>query len=460
MSVSTEVTTAPLTWGQRAIWKAVEAMAPDDHSLNVRRVLTVPAQRRLTPADATTALQRLVAHHAALRTRIRPLDGAADGELHQVLGPPGPLNVQLLDVPAEPDAPTRRLTEVHHVVEAPPGMAEATDELLRRVAMSSFDYPVELPLRAALVTVNGAVRLLVLVLSHVAADHHAAERIVRDLRLLLARGELSAPAGLPAMELARREQADGRRAERALRYWSDAYRRLPAEQFRPVAPAADPPFQEVQLISPALHRASLLLAARHQVSPATVLLAATSVVIGGLTGAGTCGLVTMVHNRFQSGHADIVAPMSQLGLFVLDVPGPDDPAGLHELLPRAWRQALAAYRYAYYDQTGLDRALAASGRGGGGQVDPYCCFNDIRRGGDVPAQTGPVDPDGLRALLAQSRLVPKLLDGFNWHCYIEVRDRPGALGYAVQSDTRYLPPAGLERFALAVERYVVEAALT
>ncbi|MFD0889811.1 hypothetical protein ACFQ08_35170, partial [Streptosporangium algeriense] len=63
--------TAPLTWGQRAIWDAIRKTAPDDHYFNFGRVLAVPRRARpLTVARAAEVLGALVERHESLRTRM------------------------------------------------------------------------------------------------------------------------------------------------------------------------------------------------------------------------------------------------------------------------------------------------------------------------------------------------------------------------------------------------------
>jgi hypothetical protein len=278
-------------------------------------------------------------------------------------------------------------------------------------------------------------------------DWYAAELLVRETRLLLARGSAPVHSGLSPVDLAHRERASGRRTERAVGHWLSAYRRMPDELFTVDGPA--PRFQEVCLTSRALGPAAAVVAARHGVSTSCVLLAATAAMVARFTGHPTCGLLTVVHNRFQPGHEHIVAPMNQLALVVLDT---GDAPALDRLVPEAWRAALTAYRHAYYDQEALDRALAAAGRGGGLDVDPYCLFNDVRTAGEAEPPNAPEWP-------VDSAVAVREMDTLNWRCYVEVRDAPGGLALVVQADTRALPPDRLESFARQLELTVVESAM-
>ena len=46
---------APLSWGQWAIWDAIQKMAPDDHYFNFGRVLAVPKRARPLTVERAAA---------------------------------------------------------------------------------------------------------------------------------------------------------------------------------------------------------------------------------------------------------------------------------------------------------------------------------------------------------------------------------------------------------------------
>ena len=459
---------APLTWGQAAIWKAVESVAPDDHWLNVRRVIVVPGRRAVRIPELRTAVGRLVTRHEALRTLIQP---AGAGPV-QVVVPAGQLEIAMVevDVDVDPGATPRRLIELNDSVCAPPVLADATDAMLCRLAGERFDYATAWPLRVGAVVdgPSGLVRHVVLVFSHVAVDWHAAEQVVRDLRMLLARGVLPTRDALRPLELAAREQTAGRRTERAVAHWLRAYQRIPTEPFPLTLPAAQPRYRQAILTSPALRTAVPLVAARHAMSTSTVLLAATAAVIGAATGHGACGLLTIGSNRFQAGHGSVIAPMNQLALIALDLAGVglDDPACLDTLVPVAWRAALEAYQHGYYDQVALDLALAGAGHDPGDvTVAPFCCFNDLRADGDRALPAGLAEPlpvadrSRLRLALRDTTVDWLSMASFNWRFYLEVRSAPGALGLVLTADTMAMPPERLERLLRQLELLVVESAL-
>jgi hypothetical protein len=178
-------------------------------------------------------------------------------------------------------------------------------------------------------------------------------------------------------------------------------------------------------------------------------MAATAALIGRWTGHPRVAVHTLVHNRFRPGHADIVGTLVMQGLLVLDTSG--DPA-LEELVPRTRHAALRAYRGAYYDPRDRDAATAELSRLRGAEVDPHCCFNDVRLSGDeAPPRAGPEAPQ----IRAQEH--PALM-----HCRfcVELHDTPDGLGVLLTADTRYLPPPSMRAFLVELSESVRRATTT
>jgi len=422
---------APLTWGQRAVWKSVVEFT--DHSwLNFRRVLAVPRRAGADVASVGRTIAALMSRHGSLRTRLR----LVDGERRQVASSRGRLPVIL--VPAGDDD-------------------EATAHAWRdRLGSVPYDFAEEWPLRIGFVVVDDRVRYVVVVISHAAADLHACEILVRDLRLLLLRGSVPTPPGLQSLDVARREAGDARHSERAVALWMREYARLPESMFPAVGPPLAPRFRRAQLESPAVNAAARLIAARHEVSTSTVLLAATATLVARWTGHDVCGVFTMSNNRFPTGYADAISKLNQLGLFVIDLA---DRPTFAEIVPRTWQGALRAYQHAYYDPTEMDAALRRAGRPCGSGLEPWCYFNDLRLPDTDLASEQPLDEAALRASLTDSRLHwPETLERFAWRFRLQVMDVPGAIGLSLTTDTSYLPPPEAERFLREFEALVVNAA--
>lgn len=428
--------TAPLSWGQQAMWRSPADIAGQGIFLNLRRSVSVSPRARADVPTVAAALGTLLSRHESLRTRIRPVDGRPG----QVAEATGELPLLVVDGSGDPD-----------------DGATTNLALMDRLGTTPFDHAEEWPLRTALVVVDGRVRHVVIVFSHSTVDFHAAEIVLRDLRQLLLRGSVSAPPGLQSIDVTRRELATERhRSDRSVAHWSNGFRRLPASMFDPVGPLLDPPYRQALLTSEALDLASRLVATRHQVSTSTVLLAATAALVAARQGTDTCGVLTMANNRFQPGYGGAVAKLNQIGLCVIDLADRPDFAAL---LPRTTAAALDAYRYAYYDPLALDRAMAELGHNPRTVLEPYCYLNDIR----LPRHPGfvgpPPDETAVRTALGDTTI--NWVDSptmFLWRCRLQVVDVPGGLGIVLTANTRYLPPPHAEALLLDLEALVVEAA--
>ncbi|WP_395297456.1 condensation domain-containing protein [Kitasatospora hibisci] len=359
----------PLTWGQRAIWHAIGRTAPNDHYFNLARVLPLAERGAGVPEERfTAAVAALVARHEALRTRL----DVADGEPRQRLHDTGRLDVAVAD---EPDSDRT---------------GRAAAELLARLAGTRFDYRGEWPVRIGAVRSGGLVTHAVLALCHLAADGHGAELLVRDLRLLIRRGAAGRPCTDTPLDLAREQHgpAGRRRGEAALARWEAAFRRMPPTMFpRPVAEPRSPRFWTGRLVSRALGRATDTLAAAHGVSGSTVLLAGCAVLVAADQGHPLATVLPIAGNRAVRDHRELVGTLSQDALFVLDLP-PDARTTFPDLLPVAWRAALAGYRAAAYHPSAWEELRERVGRERGTEVHPYCCFNDMRLV-DRPLPDGP-----------------------------------------------------------------------
>src|SRR5689334_7600087 len=126
--------TAPLTWGQRSMWNAIQQIAPGDNLMNVGRQLVVPARCRLEPPAVAAALGQLIERHESLRTLIRP--GTPEAEPEQILVRTGQLGVEVLHC-------------------EPADAAALAVEAEKRLFATRFDYASEFPVRAALVVADG-----------------------------------------------------------------------------------------------------------------------------------------------------------------------------------------------------------------------------------------------------------------------------------------------------------------
>ncbi|GIH21790.1 hypothetical protein Aph01nite_01000 [Acrocarpospora phusangensis] len=403
--------TGELAWGQRSIWGAITHVGPAaDRYFNFSRVVPVP--RGAPAADVATVVRALgvvVARHDSLRTRVRR---DAGGEPYQVVGGGGEIPVEIVESAAE----------------------------VERLEGLRFEFAEDWPLRAALVVADDRVREVLLVFCHVAADGYAADLVVRDLRLTLLRG---APPGEPEQLrdlVAAQSGPDVSRSERALDFWVAQSLGGPLLD-RPLPAAEGPRYQRAVIFSPAMDRASRVLAQRHGVNGSTILLVAACALVGRAAGRPRSAMTPLVNNRFLARHSEVVTSLAQLGLLVVD----SGPADFNELMAGARAAALRAYRHAYYDQAALNARL------GGG--DPLCCFNDQRSaettGVPIPAGTG----SGETVVEPESGL-----DELNCRFCVHVTGDPGQLKIMVTADTRYLRAGDLETLLRGMESLVVAGA--
>ncbi|MFI6229743.1 condensation domain-containing protein [Micromonospora echinospora] len=424
--------TAPTTWAQGVMFRAAARSGSNHRFLNLRRTVPVSGRVRADLAAVTRVLGALVSRHGSLRTRVR----SVDGEFRQETAAAGQL--PLLVVPGAGD-----------------GVA-AAGVVAERLADVAFDHATEWPLRVALVTVDDRVRQIVIVFSHSTVDAYGVEVVLRDLRLLLLRGEIATPPGPQSAQVARDQHGpDQDGSARAVEHWGRALAQLPHPPMTPTHPELTPRLRRATLVSPAADRAARLLAARHRVSVSAVLLAATTALAAGRDGSSVCGLFTMAHNRFRAEYTDAVANLGQIGMCVVDL---GDRPGFTELLPRIWRGALAAYRHAYYDPVALRHRLLADGHDPNTAFLPYYYFNDVRLAGGSGGMSPTVTESDLRATMAESTF--HWIDGMAraaWHRLVHVVDEPGAVGVTVSVDTRFVPVESVEPYLRDLEDLLVTA---
>ncbi|QJW35088.1 condensation domain-containing protein [Cellulosimicrobium protaetiae] len=420
----------PATWGQTAIRRALAALEPLDHQFNL--VWGGPLDEPV-PADAATAVVRaLVERHDSLRTRVHPL---GDGFVQELCGEG---TVEVVE---------ERVTDVAEV--AAHG-ARLRDELWGR----AFDYRRELPVRAGLVTVDGAVHHTVVVLAHTALDGWGLPVVDADLTALAAGTTLPAPdAWTPLDEAAWQTSDEGRRHDAAARARTvRTMRAAPVEIFPTrldVAHDPAPPeaarYRQTVLRSRRLGPAAERVAARWRTSTSGVLLAASCRALAAAAGRDDLALQVMVSNRFRRELGEAVVTTAMEGLVHVD--GLDAP--FDEVGTRVWRAAMTAYRSAYYDK---DRLQADAAADPSTAHDGTCWYNDRR--GTGPDRT-------LRARPTRSRRLARA-DASDEQggvtLTLHLVDAPGGgIDVVLTADTSRLDDTTAERVVREVERCVLDA---
>ncbi len=432
---------APLTWGQNGIWAKFQL--DPDCDLNGSYLLAVHDQG-ISVAVAADAISRIVARHEALRTRLQ----CSEDRVWQVVEKSGVLSIAI----TEADGAT---------------LMTNTVAAARHQREAKFDLCEEFHMRSGLVTVGGDVRFVILTFSHFVADGAAAQILLNELQLALAGREMPDGPVMQPSDLAwkqERTQECRVQTERSARYWSAQYRRIPPTMFPRVGPAENPRRQQAMLVSPALDMAAEIIAADARVTTSAVLLAATCTMAGVWTGHQVSAMNALAHNRVQPGHRGLVTNLVQLGLVVLDL---GHELSFREIARQAWPSALDAYRYAYYDQTAISRVIEEASHERGVDVNPFCCFNDLR------GLAGPGDYSHASSSLAQGRSEQAVRESMartslTWQAgnvpwsrcrfCMQVVDHGPACALVLLADTCYLPRASIEGFLRGIEELLVLAA--
>jgi hypothetical protein len=432
---------APLTWGQNGIW--LKFQRDPDCDLNGSYILTVQDEG-ISVAAAADIISRIVARHEALRTRLQ----CSEGKVWQVVDKSGVLRVTITEA--------HEATLMTNVVTA-----------ARRQREAKFDLCDEFHMRTGFVTTGGDVRFVILTFSHIAADGAAAQILMNELQSALSGREMPGETVMQPSDLAwMQEQTPECRVqtERSARYWSAQYRRIPPTMFPLAGPAENPRRQQAALISPALEVAAEIIASDARVTTSAVLLAATCTMAGVWTGHQVSAMNALALNRVQPGHEGLVTNLIQLGLVVLDL---QHELSFREIVRQAWMSALDAYRYAYYDQTVISRVIEEASHERGVDVNPFCCFNDLRGlgrpGHNNHAANSPAkarSEQAVRESLARTSLTWES-GNVPWsRCRfcLQVVDHGPASALVLIADTSYLPRASIEGFLRGIEELLVRAA--
>jgi non-ribosomal peptide synthetase component F len=238
-------------------------------------------------------------------------------------------------------------------------------------------------------------------------------------------------------------------------------RTAPAQRFADGSGRPDGGIVVAHFSSPATWAALRTLAARHQVSTSTVLLAGYAVALAKATGRNPSVVQVLVGNRFRPGLTESVSTLSQAGLCVIDVAG----IGFGEVIKRAWQASTNAYKHAYYDSIRRDELIESLGRERGEQFDLSCIFNDLRA-----PDPETLDGDGrdLPALVSDSRLdwldIPnapdeRLFVGFTDQPYPGLAAAPDSVCVMAHANTRFISTSDVESCLRGIETAVVEATL-
>ncbi|WP_061290835.1 condensation domain-containing protein [Herbidospora cretacea] len=413
---------APLTWGQRLMWRAVHLMGDSQTYLNCPFVFPVYGRREL-PA-VLDALRVLVERHETLRTTF--------SSAGQRVSRDGVLEIELVEAGAE-----RGLQVAERVAAA--------------MAHTVFDHSADLPLRCAVVVKDGRPSALACVFTHLAVDYQALALLAEEWKTLLRGGALPPVAWQPR-DQAGLEASDAwqARSARSIAYWRGVLEEAPLDVFdhAPGEPE-DPRFIEVGMESTALAVAALRLSERLAVSTTSVLLAACATALSEASARPRVVMQLVHSNRRDARTREMVGTVGQDALIVLEI-SPDFP----EFCLTTHRAALQAYRNAQYDPDAMTLMRREVGARKGGEHDLDAFFNDRRPIPGWPALL----PDADLSVAETRTYTENAWPGVRFKVFFTVGTAIGAGQLGIIADTAYLSREKAESMLRGVEALLVGSA--
>jgi len=420
-----------LTWGQTEIWL----------TMTQKGWLclggTLPLEPGTTVEAVAEELRFMVSRFPSMRTRLR-FDGG--GLPSQVLSASGRTVLEVYDAEGEDGA--RELA--------------ATVDVHYRTATRDFEN--EWPVRMAVVRRDGVPAYQVVYSCHLVTDGGGAQIIGRDM----AARDTSPPSGTEQLDLARWQHSEaGRRQSAAsLRYWEKTLRAVEPQPVSASGDRREPRHWTAELSSPALQLAVQAIAGRTGADSASVLLALYAIALGRRGALSPAVIRAQSSNRFRPGLAGMVSNLVQTGICVIETAD----STVDQVVARAQRDAMAAYKHAYHDPAGFAALLARDASRRRPEASPWdgysWAFLNDRRGNGQDGDGKPVTAERLGSELARS--------AFRWSMkkdnpfeplFLHIHGTAGAIVLTMCADTHCLAPAEIEGVVRDMEAIAVAAAL-
>ncbi|MGM1061651.1 hypothetical protein [Saccharothrix sp. Mg75] len=422
--------TGPVTWGQQGTWDGIHGWLPE---IKPFFFLTkwLPVPLLLEVGDVLDVLGELVLRHESLRTHFRT---SPNGEVTQEVLGSGTLPVTVHDRPADD----------------PVEFSDVVATCWRRGSATPFDHDRELPIRLSVALHEGIPVLVVIVFSHLAADHTATDLLAAELTALLQARVDGVPPPPPRPALQPVDIALAERSPDGQLLGVDALRHLRAalDRMPPATPAradpGSPRYVGADLESDVLPVAVRAAARRYRVTTSVLLLAVTTALVRCACPGPLHRLDVMQGNRATPELMGSVTTLNQVVHTVADLRADS----FADLLGRAARTMSDARAHARYD----NRAAAQVVRAWGGVLEPGTQFNDMWSTLPRPRGTARPDPG------ATELTWPATSDAENMLLYLDVRGTPERMRLGLMADTAVLPRPEIGGFLLAFERVAVELA--
>ncbi|MFD2168564.1 non-ribosomal peptide synthase/polyketide synthase [Tumebacillus lipolyticus] len=193
----------PLSFAQQRLW-IVEHLTPGTSIYNMP--FAVRLQGQLNSAALKRTLDEIISRHETLRTSFADEAGRAV----QIIHPPKPLSLTLIDLTAK----------------APPERERIAQQEIETAANTPFDLSQGQLIRARLLQLDDAEHILIVVLHHIVADGWSMGVFMQELSALYRAFSSEQPSPLPAMQIQyadfaawQREWLQGDVYDAQLSYW-------------------------------------------------------------------------------------------------------------------------------------------------------------------------------------------------------------------------------------------------
>jgi hypothetical protein len=399
----------PLSWGQTENWLAILRQKT---WLPLGGVMPLPAGT--TVEALTEQLGYLMSRYPTLRTRLRLPDGAPPS---QVVAAAGEVVLEVFD-----------------------GDAHLAQQVHDRYRDTDLDFTTEWPVRMAVIRRDGEPAYLVSLISHFALDATA-------ITVMFADAATRTPepvTGQQPLDQAewQRSPAGQRHNAAAMRHWERILGAIAPRRFTVRPERTGPRYWHGEFTSPDLRAAVRAIVHRTGVDSSTVLLALYVRALATVSGVDPVAVRLTSSNRFRAGLADVVCTLVQAGLLMVDTAD----APFAQLLERTKRQALSAFKYAYFDPTGAAAVHERVARERGTEIELGCFYNDRRSAAREQEilDVGAPSPTTLEWLGRHDAPATEPL-------FVHVDDAPGTMRLTVQVDTDYVSPADVEALLRLVE---------
>jgi hypothetical protein len=230
---------------------------------------------------------------------------------------------------------------------------------------------------------------------------------------------------------------------------------MPERQLPGPTDPREPRHWGAEFLSPALTAALPRIAARTGAAVPGILLGLFAAGLHRATGISPVVVRPVVGNRFRTALSDVVCMVAQAGICAIDAEGADAA----EVVRRAGRVSMTAFKHAYFDPEALDELVRQVSIERGIDAEARTYLNN-RSSYTLPADGTQVAARDVRE--ARRETV------FRWYerqqdrterFFVHVDDAPGGgLRFEIHVDTHYVSPAQAEAFAYAMEAAAVEAA--